>query len=71
MSKWFTSVWFEGYDCCPGSEVETLVHGPFESDEERSEAVDALRAENEESHVIVVALVDVEGDDEVLEICRE
>ncbi len=61
--KWFTSAWFEMTDtCATGCEARTELHGPFETDNEREEAVDVLVEENGEDYVIAIVRFDVEGE---------
>ena len=62
MSKWFSSAWFEKDDRRTGEEVRLQLHGPFETDTGRQEAVDELVEENGEDYVIAIVRFDIEGE---------
>ena len=63
MNKWFTSAWFEITDqVATGNEINLVLHGPYETNNEREEAVDELVSENGEDFVIAIVRFDIEGD---------
>jgi len=63
MSKWFTSAWFDLNDeCATGNESQVDLHGPFESDNRREEAIDELIMENSSDYVIAIVRFDIEGE---------
>lgn len=63
MNRWFASAWFEMTDvCATGNEARTELHGPFETDNLREEAIQELIEENGDDYVIAIVRFDVEGD---------
>ncbi len=63
MNRWFTSAWFEMTDqVATGNEARTELHGPFETDNEREEAINELVDENGEDYVIAIVRFDIEGE---------
>ena len=63
MNKWFTSAWFEMADvCATGNEARTELHGPFETDNEREDAIRELVDEEGDDYVIAIVRFDIEGE---------